>query len=315
MKSTSNLTQIIAFLGCIALLGLAPYSGIRSLTFYFLLVEYIIFAQSFNLVAGYVGYISFGHVAFFGIGGYIAAILTWKTGLAPYYYFLPLIIGGLGAGAVAFLLGIPLMKLQGAYFAIATLALNEALKVIIFNVPDDLAGASFGIPLPMIRRPVLSYYSMLGVSAIVVLVIYFIIKSKYGVALKAIREDEDAAKVVGINAAKYKVLTFALSAFFMGIAGGLDICYIGYIYPEAAFNIEISVMVIVMTMLGGSGTVIGPLIGVVILYLIEDFVWAKSPFSHLIILGLILGTIVLFMRRGIIGTLEEKIPALRGKIK
>jgi len=305
----------MVFFAFIALLGLAPYSGIRSLTFYFLLVEYIILAQSFNLVAGYVGYISFGHVAFFGIGGYIAAILTWKMGFASYYYSLSLIIGGLGAGAVAFFLGIPLMKLRGAYFAIATLAFNEALKVIIFNVPDDLAGGSFGIPVPMIRKPLLSYYSMLGVSAIVVLVIYLIIRSKYGVALKAIREDEDAAKVMGINTAKYKVMAFALSAFFMGIAGGLDVCYIGYIYPEAAFNIEINVMVIVMTMLGGSGTVIGPLIGVVILYLIEDFVWARSPFSHLIILGLILGAIVLFMRQGIIGALEEKIPVLRGRIK
>ncbi|NIS70240.1 MAG: branched-chain amino acid ABC transporter permease [Proteobacteria bacterium] len=315
MRPTYSLAQIIIFLGCVASLVFAPYSGARSLTFFFLLVEYIILAQSFNLVAGYVGYISFGHVAFFGIGGYIAAILTWKMGLASYYFFFPLIFGGLGAGVAAYFLGIPLMKLRGAYFAIATIALNEALKVTIFNVPEDLAGGSFGIPVPMIRQPTLSYYSMVIFAAILVLTIYLITNSKHGVALKAIREDEDAAKVMGIDAARYKVRAFTLSAFFMGIAGGLDVCYIGYIYPEAAFNIETNVMVIVMTMLGGSGTVIGPLMGVVILYVIEDFVWAKSPFSHLIILGVILGGIVLFMRHGIIGALEERVPRLRGKFK
>jgi len=315
VRPTYSLKQIIVFAGCLAFLGLAPYSGIRSLTFYLLLVEYIILAQCFNLVAGYVGYISFGHVAFFGIGGYIAAILAWKMGFSSYDYLFPLIMGGLGAGVAAFFLGIPLMKLRGAYFAIATIALNEALKVVIFNVPDELAGGSFGIPVPMIRKPTVSYYGMVAFAAILLCVVYFITNSKHGIALKAIREDEDAAKVMGIDTARYKVRAFALSAFFMGIAGGLDVCYIGYIYPEAAFNIETNVMVIVMTMLGGSGTLVGPLIGVVILYLIEDFVWAKWPFSHLIILGFILGGIVLFMRHGIIGALEERVPRLRGKFK
>lgn len=313
-KLIPKLIGIIGLLGCTIFLALAPHVGLRSLTYFFLLVKYIVLAQSFNLIAGYVGYISFGHVAFFGIGGYIAAILTWQAGWSSYFY-LSLIMGGLGTAALAALIGYPLLRLRGAYFAIATLALNEALRVIIFNIPDNLAGGSFGIPLPKIRDPIMSYYIMLAIALIMVLIVYLIIRSRYGITIKAIREDEDAAMVMGINAPKYKVMTFALSAFFMGIAGGIDLQYIGYIYPEAAFNIEINVMVIVMTMLGGSGTVVGPLLGATILYIIEDYVWARAPFSHLIIYGLTLGILVMFMPRGILGALEEKVTALRGRIK
>jgi branched-chain amino acid transport system permease protein len=157
---------------------------------------------------------------------------------------------------------------------------------------------------------------MLMLAVVVSLVTYVImVRSRYGITLKAIREDEDAAAVMGINAPFYKVAAFALSALFMGVAGAADLQYTSYIYPDAAFNIDTNVEVIVMTMLGGNGTVMGPLLGATILFTLGDYIWAKLPFSHLILLGLILIILVLFMRRGVLGTLEDKIPGLRGGIK
>lgn len=314
MKTITKTLAISISLTSIGFLSIAPFSGIKSLTYFFLLVKYMILTQSFNLVAGYVGYISFGHVAFFGIGGYIAAILVSNVGLKDYYYIC-LAMGGVGSAAAGYFLGSVLMKLRGAYFAIATLALNEALKVIMFNLPDEFSGGSFGIPLPYIRAPLLGYYLMLIIAIAELIVIYLLVHSKIGVTLKAIREDEDAAMVMGINAPKYKSRAFALSALFMGLAGAVDVQFIGYIYPEAAFNIETNVEVIAMTILGGMGTIIGPILGSVILFIIEDFVWARSPFSHLVILGVILGILVMFMRRGLLGALEDQVTALRGKIK
>ena len=223
--------------------------------------------------------------------------------------------GAVGAAAAGYLLGRVLLRLRGAYFAIATIACNEALRVIMFNLPEEFSGGSFGIPLPAIRNPMAAYYLMLAVTSGSVIMIYYLVRSKFGVTLKAIREDEDTAMAMGINAPKYKARAFSLSTFMMGMAGAIDLMFIGYIYPEAAFFIEINVEMIAMTMLGGIGTILGPIIGSVILFIIADFIWARWPLSHLILLGFVLGLLVMFMRRGILGLAEDKIPALRGKIK
>lgn len=304
----------MVWVASVAFLAWAPLSGFKTMTYFFLMIKYICLALSFNLIAGYVGYISFGHVAFYGIGGYVAAILASNTGLGQNAY-LCFFSGALGASVAGYFLGRVLLRLRGAYFAIATLALNEALKIIMFNLPEEFSGGSFGIPLPAIRNAEAAYYLMLSVTAISIIVIYYLVRSKFGVTLKAIREDEDAAMAMGINAPKYKAWAFCLSTFLMGLAGAIDLQFIGYIYPEAAFFIEVNVEVIAMTMLGGIGTIFGPVIGSVILFIIADFVWARWPFSHLIVLGLVVCILVMFMRRGILGLAEDKIPALRGRIK
>jgi branched-chain amino acid transport system permease protein len=297
-----------------ALMALAPHSGFKTTTYYFLMIKSICLAVSFNLVAGYTGYISFGHVAFYGIGGYAAAILAAGTGFGAHTWIcLP--VGAAAAALAGNLLGRVLMRLRGAYFAIATLALNEALKVIMFNLPEDFSGGSFGIPLPELRAPMTAYYLMLGVTAGAVIMVYAVVHSRLGIALKAIREDEDAAMAMGIDAPYYKVTAFSLSTMIMGAAGAIDLQFIGYIYPEEAFFIERNVDVIAMTMLGGIGTIPGPILGAVILFIVSDFIWARWPFSHLIVLGFVLCGLVLFMRRGILGLLEDRVPSLRGKIK
>jgi branched-chain amino acid transport system permease protein len=304
----------VLFLAAISFAAWAPHSGFKTTTYFFLMIKYICLAMSFNLIAGYVGYISFGHVAFYGIGGYVAAILASKTGLGAFSY-LCLLAGGLGAAVAGYLLGRVLLRLRGAYFAIATIALNEALKVVMFNLPEEFSGGSFGIPLPAIRNPMAAYYLMLLVTSASLIFITFLVRSKFGVTLKAIREDEDAAMAMGINAPKYKAWAFSLSTLMMGLAGAIDLMFIGYIYPEAAFFIETNVEMIAMTMLGGIGTILGPVIGSIILFIVADFIWARWPLSHLILLGFVLGILVMFMRRGILGLAEDKIPALRGRIK
>ncbi|MBW1731003.1 MAG: branched-chain amino acid ABC transporter permease [Deltaproteobacteria bacterium] len=313
MSWKGKILASLVFIGSVLFFLWAPHSGLKTTTYYFLMIKYILMALSFNLMAGYVGYISFGHVAFYGIGGYVAAILVSKTPLSNTAY-LCLIAGPLGAALSGYLLGMVLLKLRGAYFAIATIALNEALKVIMFNLPETFSGGTFGIPMPSIRNPAAAYYLMLFCTAAALILVYAVVKSKLGVTLRAIREDEDGAMAIGINAPKYKVWAFTLSTFLMGLAGAIDIFFIGYIYPEASFNIEVNVEVIAMTMLGGLGTVLGPAIGSVALFMVADFIWAKWPFSHLILLGFVLCILVLFMRRGVLGLVEEKIPSLRGKI-
>jgi branched-chain amino acid transport system permease protein len=311
-KGKIGIVVILIALGCF--LAWAPHSGFKTTTYFFLMIKFILLALSFNLIAGYVGYISFGHVAFYGIGGYVAAILASKTALGEYAYVC-LFAGALGASVAGYFLGRVLLRLRGAYFAIATLALNEALKVIMFNLPEEFSGGSFGIPLPAIRNTLGAYYLVLSVTAAFLILIYFLVRSKFGVTLKAVREDEDAALAIGINTPKYKVWAFSLSTFLMGLAGAIDLQFIGYIYPEAAFNIEMNVEVIAMTMFGGLGTVLGPVVGSVILFIVEDLIWARWPFSHLVVLGVVLCGLVLFMRRGVLGLAEDKIPALRGRIK
>jgi len=314
MNIRANKYQVILWIFVVGFFAWMPYSGFKTTTYFFLMIKFICLCISFNLIAGYVGYISFGHVAFYGIGGYVSAILASKTSLINFPY-LCLLLGALGASLAGYLLGVVLLRLRGAYFAIATLALNEALKVIMFNLPEEFSGGSFGIPLPKIRDPISSYYMMLGFTVISLLVVIWIVKSRFGVTLKAIREDEEGAMAMGINAPKYKVWAFTISTFMMGMAGAIDLRFIGYIYPEAAFYIETNVEVIAMTMLGGMGTIFGPILGSFVLYIIEDFVWAKWPFSHLLVLGGVLVLLVMFMRRGILGLVEEKVPSLRGKIK
>jgi len=305
---------ILGWIFFVILFALAPKSGLKTTTYFFLMIKYICLCISFNLIAGYVGYISFGHVAFYGIGGYTTALLFSKAHLSSYPY-LCILFGGVGGAIAGYLLGKVLFKLRGAYFAIATLALNEALKVIVFNIPEEFSGGTFGIPLPALRNPDMAYYLMLLVTSLSFLFILYLINSPFGITLKAIREDEDGAMAIGIDAPKYKIRAFVISTFLMGIAGAIDLQFIGYIYPEAAFFIETNVEVIAMTMLGGIGTLLGPVAGSTILFMLSDFIWSKWPFSHLIMLGIVICMLVLFMPRGIFGLLDEKISSLRGKIK
>ncbi|NIN53635.1 MAG: branched-chain amino acid ABC transporter permease [Nitrososphaeria archaeon] len=289
-------------------LVIAPATGPLYHILIIFLLKAVILAQSINIIAGYTGYVDFGHVAFFGIGTYVMAVLTRNFGVNP---FIAVVAAGAGAIVLAAAIGAPTLRLRGAYFAIATLSLNQTMMIIVLNLPDEWMGGAIGIPNPPIYNPLISYYLMFILTVAIILTTYLIRESKFGVGLVAIREDEDAAAAMGLNTTYYKLTAFIISALFAGLAGGIDYWFMTYTQPPDAFNIFISVRMIIMAMLGGFGTVIGPIIGAIILYIVEYYLWATQPQLYLMILGALIVGIVMFMPEGIIGLLKRIFPQYR----
>ncbi len=283
----------------------------------FVMLMYIALASSLNILLGYTGYVSFGHIVFYGIGGYVTIALIEYYGLNV----IPaIIIAGLFSALVAYSLGQAILKLRGAYFAIATIGVNEAIKALVENL-EPIGGAegiylhigvysAYGGPKSAIW---LSYYLMLIVTLAVIVVSWYVKKSKFGLGLLAIREDEDAAISLGVNTRSYKSLAYALSAFFPGMVGGIFFFKNGNIEPHVAFDLIKSIEMIFMVMLGGFGTVAGPFVGAIVYERIRGFLLVSELFKnlHMAVSGVILLLIVLFTPRGIIGYLAERISKLR----
>jgi len=283
----------------------------------FTTLMYIGLAISLNILMGFTGYVSFGHVVFFGIGGYLTFALL-------YYYkislFLALVFAGTFAALIAALLGSVVLNLRGAYFAIATIGINEAIKSLVNNL-EFLGGAeglffnmkiykSYGGPQNALW---LSFY-LLGIVTIVVLITSYLIKhSKFGLGLFAIREDEDAASTLGVNTKVFKIIAFMISAFFPAVIGGIFFFKNGSIDPESAFSLTRSVEMIFMVMLGGIGTILGPVLGAVTYDKIKETLLVSEAFKnlHLTISGIILLLIVLFVPEGIVGFLRRKIKVFK----
>lgn len=309
-----RLTVILASLAVVVALLWIPTRPNVTLTFWFTLLKFLVLAQSINIIAGYVGYVDFGHVAFFGLGTYVAGIMLWRFHLDSLAPMSAAVAGGVVA-LIAAAVGLPVLRLRGAYFAIAMLSFNESMRVIMLNVPRSIAGGVYGIPYPRIHNPTAAYYGMVVLAVLITAGTYFLATSRFGIALKAIREDEDAASVMGISTTRYKVAAFTLSAFFAGAVGGLDFWFTAYTSPELVFNTPMTVEMLAMMMFGGAGTTLGPVIGATSLYILRDQLWYNYPFIYLIIFGGILAAVVLVMPRGVLGLVEDRVPALRARIK
>jgi branched-chain amino acid transport system permease protein len=265
------------------------------------LFMWIALAQSWNLISGLTGYVSFGHVAFFGMGSYATAILVVKGVAWP----LAAIAGGVMAVVLAFVIGWPCLRLKGPYFAIAMLGLNEVLRVMA-SYFEGLTGGGLGLSLPTLDASVRIYYAMGLVALAVTGVTYLIVTSRFGLRLMTIREDEVAAEAMGINTFRYKIYAFLLSAAAPGIVGGLAARDMGYIEPISVFPLVTTITMIVMVLFGGKGTIWGPVLGAVILFTFQELVWAHFPHAHQVLLGAIIVTVVLVMPRGILGVLQQK---------
>jgi branched-chain amino acid transport system permease protein len=268
----------------------------------------IVLAMSLNLITGYTGYVDFGHVVFYGLGTYVAGIAIGMIGLAlplPLWVF----VGPLLVALIALLVGMPALRLRGAYFAIAMLSFNAATRLVILNLPRDFAGGAFGIPSPEIYDPRAAYYGMVGLLVAITLVTVWLAGSRFGVGLKAIRDDEIAAGVMGIRTTQYKLAAFAAAA------GSVDYWFVAFTSNELVFNNVVTVEMVAGVFLGGAGTVVGPVLGAGILYLVRDFLWLRFPFLYLPMFGAVIIGVVLFMPRGIVGFVEDHVPALRAKIK
>jgi branched-chain amino acid transport system permease protein len=287
----------------VAALALYPMQatgyGIR---FMLQLFMWIALAQSWNLISGLTGYVSFGHVAFFGMGAYAAGILIAKVG---WPWLAASLAGGLMAMVLAFVIGWPCLRLKGPYFAIAMLGLNEVLRVVV-SYYEGLTGGGNGLSLPTLYASVQIYYVM-GLLAVAVTVLtYVIITSRFGLRLMTIREDEVAAEAMGIDTFRYKLYAFLLSAVAPGIAGGLAARDQGYIEPISVFPLITTITMIVMALFGGKGTIWGPVLGAVILFTFQEAVWARFIYLHQLLFGAIIVGVVLLMPRGILGVLQQK---------
>ena len=272
------------------------------------LMTFVILAQSWNLFSGYTGYISLGHGAFFGVGIYGFALSISKLSWPP---LLALLGGGVVAVVLAFLFGIVFLqvRIKIAYFALITLGLSEIMRAFIQNTPG-LGGAQ-GTTTPLIPTPLLAYYYLLVLTVLVTLTAYLVKRSRLGLGLRAISADELAAEASGVNAFRHKFAVFLLSALFPGLVGAINVWFWSYTEPDQAFNIIVSFNMVIMTLLGGVGTVAGPLVGALVMGVVSELLSTTFPFLHAIIFGLLIILVVIFWPGGVLQVTEQLRAAFR----
>ncbi|TPJ14373.1 branched-chain amino acid ABC transporter permease [Mesorhizobium sp. B2-7-3] len=253
-----------------------------------------VLAQGWNIIGGYAGYASFGNSVFYGLGSYGVAIamVQWQLPFA-----VGLVFGVALAVAFAFLLGLPVLRLKGHYFAIATLALAQVMIAIVSNI--GLAGQNIGLVLPPLNNDLLFYELALGLLVLATLTILWLTRSRFGFGLIAIRENEEGAAVMGVNTTLYKVLAFALSGVFTALAGGIHAYWITFLDPESAFDISLNVKMIIMAVFGGPGTVLGPVVGAFTLSAISEFLSSEVTSLAGLFFGIVVVVAVVLMPRGL----------------
>jgi branched-chain amino acid transport system permease protein len=253
-----------------------------------------VLAQGWNIIGGYAGYASFGNSVFYGLGSYGVAIamVQWEL---PFAFGLA--FGVVMAVVFAFLLGLPVLRLRGHYFAIATLALAQVMIAIVSNV--GIAGQNIGLVLPPLNNDPLFYELALGLLVITTLTIFWLTRSRFGFGLIAIRENEEGAAVMGVNTTLYKVLAFALSGVFSALAGGIHAYWITFLDPESAFDISLNVKMIIMAVFGGPGTVLGPVVGALTLTTVSEFLSSEVTSVAGLFFGIVVVAAVVLMPRGL----------------
>lgn len=276
---------------------------------------FVMLAEAWNILGGYGGYLNLGMAAFFGLGAYTTAILFDRLGASP---FLTALVGGLVAVLFGVVVGLPSLRLRGHYFAIFTLVIGFLVETFAYN--SKLMRGAMGIflkPLPFGARTTeqVFYFVNLTLMILTVLVVHKIEHSRFGYALVAIREDEDAAEILGVRTTWLKMVALLIGAMIAGVAGGIYAYRVSYIEPLGTFSLDMSIDVVLMTVVGGAGTWQGPLIGVPTVMLIAEvlrigvtrieFFGSNVPteFNRLIF-GVILVLIALYARGGVMGLIR-----------
>lgn len=274
-------------------------------------------ACAWNLLCGYVGQVSFGHSVFCGLGGYVSVLLLTNIGLSPW---VGMLIGALGSSVLAVIIGFPTMRLRGPYFALTTIAVAEAIRIWIENTSTlfgvDIKGSE-GLSVPLVgtnwamfqfESKVPYYYIILIMLALVMTITWLIERSRLGACLKAIRGDRDAAESLGINPTRYTLTAYAISAFMTSLGGSYYAQFVRFINPERIMGIELSIDMALMSIIGGQGTVFGPLIGALFLTPIAELTrtYLGGGFIglHLVIYGLVLIIAVLYLPKGLLHPIQ-----------
>jgi branched-chain amino acid transport system permease protein len=270
-----------------------------------LLFNFMIFmmlAQGVNVIYGFTGYLPFGYAGFFGAGAYGFSLMVIHLQTPP---LLALPVGA-GAALALSLLLTPLFRLSGAYFSIANLAAALAVLQIVSNPSlEGITKGPYGVSLSGVFNPTLAYGTALAILAATTFVVIFLRNSQFGMALQAIREDPISAGMAGINVVRERVIAWLLSAAIAGLAGSVFAWYVSVFYPETVFSGEFTIFAIVFALFGGTATVIGPILGVVILYGIYNVVGISTPQYFQLIYGLLIMGLVLFMPDGLVSLLRR----------
>lgn len=263
-------------------------------------------AESWNIVGGFTGYASFGNVAFFGVGAYATGVLLTA---AEFPFAVALAAGGIAATVFAALVGIPILRLKGHYFAIATLGVAETTREVVYNL--RITGGGTGLTMPISRSALPFYYLMLGILLAATLVNWWLSSSRFGYGLIAIREDEDAAAAMGINTPLYKTIAFSVSGGLAGLVGGVFAYWITFIDPEGVFKVNTTIQMIIMAVFGGAGTIAGPLLGALVLSSVSELLSTQLVSLAELVNGLIVIFVVLFMPRGLAEVIRKRQFSLR----
>lgn len=279
-----------------------------------LILLFIALGEAWNLIGGYCGQLSLGHAAFFGLGAYTSFLLHLQVNLSPW---LGLIMGGVVAVAFAALIGSVCLRLRGPYFALSTIALAEVLRLVVVNWRGFTKGAE-GIVIsqvPTLTIPRLFtiefgsklpyYYLILLLSSIIVFATYKVAHSKIGFFLLAIKNNQDASESLGVDTTKYKLIALSMSAFFTGILGAFYAFFILFIDPESVLEISLSIKIVLVALVGGSATVIGPVIGGALIVLLSETLRGYFATAHLLIYGSLVILVVLFMPDGLVGAFRN----------
>jgi branched-chain amino acid transport system permease protein len=300
----------------LAVLALLPFLGLSSYVMHILVlvVMWSIIGMAWNVLGGYTGQVSFGHAAFFGFGAYTAGILYQKLGISAWWGIPACVIV---LTVLSLLIGYICLRLRGAYFALATLALGEICRVTAENLVDFTQG-NMGI---LVRErtwvdKTWYFYVVLFIAAATYIIIKLVLESRLGYYFVAIREDQDAAESLGIDTTFYKTISLCLSGVFTGIAGAFYMNYMGYIDPSIVFPLyDISIVTVMVVMVGGAATYWGPVVGAVIMVFLAEEI-RSLPYigaAHQTIFGIILIFIIMFLPNGIVGDFRKLLRPFKAK--
>jgi branched-chain amino acid transport system permease protein len=295
---------IVLLLACPAFLDLF---WMRIVTF---ALMFAALSSALNITAGLTGYPAFGDVVWFGIGAYVTGALMVRAHW-PFAAAIP--VACLFCTTIALLVGPSLLRLRGNYFAIGTLALNEATRALVQNL--DVTGGPNGFSLPITSGSVEStarffYYLFFAATAVAVVATVLLLRTRLGYGLRALRVGEDAADALGVNTTLLKTLAWTVSATLIGLTGAIYAYWITFIEPPAVFDIGISIKMFVIVLLGGTGTLLGPVVGAFGIQLLETEVWGNFLQYHLMILGAIVIAIALFLPGGLVTFVRSRGSAL-----
>ena len=297
-----DLKKIIGFVVVTAVLAGVPFMTDRSdvVTWGCLTLMFLLLSMSWNVIGGLAGQQNLGHAAFFGLGALSARIL-WSQGLP-----LPLVLpaGGVVALIFALIIGLPAFRLKGVYFIIGTLVLAEILRMVV----DTILPRAMVLPSKLLGNYNLTprYYLILALAALAVAFFYWLSRSRLGLGLTAIREDEDAAEAAGVDTQKYKMIAFSISTFMAGIAGGYYAYYSAAVQPGQLFAPEWTFDAVLIVFVGGVGTIGGPVIGAIFFVLLRQLLSLYLPSGmHVLVFGVLFIIVVLFLPGGLIDLLTR----------